>query len=114
MKMQAKVSIMVKSMDKSINFYTKILGFKLGMRYEDEFAYLTGFGIALGLSEDRKGKYYPGKGNLSIGLEVENISKATAELKKKGISFEFDEDEDCSFAFFEDPDGTPLYLVEKK
>lgn len=113
MTMQAKVSIMVKNMDRSIRFYTKTLGFKLGMRYGNDFAYLTGFGVALGLSQDNS-KYYPNKGNLSIGFEVKDLDKAAADLKKKGVSFELDEDEDCRFAFFEDPDGTPLYLVEKK
>ncbi|MFH1248541.1 MAG: VOC family protein [archaeon] len=113
MKMQAKISIMVRNMNRSIDFYTKKLGFKLGFRYENDFAYLTGFGIALGLSEDNS-KYCPDKGNLSICFEVKDMGKAVSDLKKKGLSFEFDEDEDCRFASFEDPDSTPLYLVEKK
>lgn len=113
MKMQGKVSIMVKNMDRSIKFYTKTLGFKLGFRYENNFAYLTGLGIALGLSQDNA-RYCPEKGNLSLAFEVGDLDKAAAELRRKGISLEFDEDEDCRYAFFEDPDGTPLYLVEKK
>ena len=39
----AIVTIMISNMQKSIDFYTKVLGMKLTERYEDDWASVEGF-----------------------------------------------------------------------
>ena len=53
---------------------------------------------------------------ISIGLEVDDIESAVAELKAEGIQFptSIRETSDLREASFFDPDGTSLYLAEIK
>ncbi len=108
--LRGKVAVAVSDMKKSIQFYTKTLGFKLAEDYGD-WAEIKGPGITLGL--------YPSEpckkgGNLSVGFEVKDLDKATSALGKKGVKFDFFEEDYMRFAYFSDPDGTELYLAQKK
>ena len=50
--------------------------------------------------------------NLSIGLRVGDIDAAVAALVERGVSCARQENPANRFAFFQDPDGTPLYLFQ--
>ncbi len=52
--------------------------------------------------------------SISIGLSVKNMKEAVAALEKKGLKFQVNEEDAIKLAFFADPDGTKLYLVEIK
>ena len=108
------VTVMVSDLDKAVNFYTKILGLKLKLHAKGNWATITAPGIAIGLHPASEHGPQPGKSeSLSIGLEVENLSKAMEELKEKGIKFGYVmDDKEVKLAFFKDPDNNPLYLAQ--
>jgi catechol 2,3-dioxygenase-like lactoylglutathione lyase family enzyme len=111
------VTAMVSDMERAVRFYTDTLGFNLRARYGDEWAELETQGLTIGLHPAGAHTEPPGKlGSLSIGLEVENLESAMADLRARGVDFPsaVTDDESVRLAFFRDPDGTPLYLCEVK
>ena len=95
-------------MRKTINFYTKILGFKLAERYA-EWAELQGPELRIGIFE---GRSKPSE-RFSIGFEVKNLDGVVKVLEKKGLKFErVTEDYGC-FAYFKDPDGNELHFWQE-
>jgi catechol 2,3-dioxygenase-like lactoylglutathione lyase family enzyme len=112
---QGVVTLMVFDMKKAIHFYTEVLGFDKGPIYGNEWAEIRAPGFNIGLHPQRKDAKPPLKeGHLSLGFVVEDLDEATDALKGKGVEFSFMDDEAGRFAFFKDPDKTPLYLIEPK
>lgn len=103
-------------MNRAIKFYTDTLGLKLKAHYGDQFAQVEAPGTIIALHPAAKGG--PKAGNsesLSIGFAVDNLEKAMAELKVKGVLFsKVADDAQVKLAFFTDPDGNPLYLSQSK
>ena len=58
----------------------------------------------------------PGKsGSVHIGLEVQELESAMNLLKSRGVEFQtVMEEEVTRIAYFSDPEGNPLYLIELK
>lgn len=106
------VTIMVTKMDVAIAFYTEILGFTLKSRYGDHWADLEGPGIHIGLHPASKNMQKAD--NLSIGFRVNDIQAGITALQKKGIACTFRDDQQVLLAYFNDPDGNPLYLAESR
>ena len=105
------VTIMVKDIDKSIQFYTKTLGLQLGEVYGKEWAEIKTKGLTIGLHSHRKTKEK--NQGISLGFTVQKLEPAMKALKKKGIKFNgVHREGPVSLAFFSDPDGTPLYLCQ--
>lgn len=109
-------TVMVSSIKKSVEFYTKVLGLQAGMRHGDDYAEVKAPGLIIGLHLKRRlGTMASRDGNLFIGFRVSDVDKAAGELRKKGLDeIEFQENEVGKLAFFADPDGTPLYLIQMK
>ena len=106
------VTIMVKSMDKSIAFYEKI-GLKLKQRWGDNYAMISTKGITIGIHPG--GNKKSSSGSVSIGFMIKDIKKAEALLKKNKIKHKPTEDGKSGiYVHFADPDGTLLYFVEPK
>jgi catechol 2,3-dioxygenase-like lactoylglutathione lyase family enzyme len=106
----SNVTIMVKNMDKSIDFYQKI-GLKLQQRWGDNYAMISGGGVTLGIHPggDKKSS----SGTVSIGFMIKDIKKAAALLEKNKIKFKAQQDgKSGSYIHFSDPDKTALYFVE--
>lgn len=109
------VTLMVANMDDAVRFYTETLGLDLTFRSGDHWAMLKGPGLTIALHP--KGEHGPapetdrGPG-LSIGFEVEDLVEARRRLETKGIGFENVSDEFVQLAYFNDPDGTTLYLMQ--
>lgn len=105
---ESNVTIMVKNMDISVNFYQSI-GFTIKQRWENHYAMLSAEGITIGL--------HPSDGDevsstaISIGLMIENIEDAKNLLLKNGIEFKQDGGSSGIYLHFKDPDGTLLYYV---
>lgn len=108
------VTVMVSDLEKSVDFYTKTLGFKLEFHAKGNWATITAPGITIGLHPASEHGPRPGNSeSLSIGLEVEDLSKTVGELKGKGIKFGYViDDKEVKLVNFKDPDNNPLYLAQ--
>ncbi len=104
----SNVTVMISNMDKSVAFYVETLGLKLKSRYDDHWAEVEGPGITIGLHPSSK----INKGdNLSIAFSVKDLDASMKELEGKGVKFNLYKDGQTNLAFFNDPDGTVLYLA---
>jgi len=110
------VTVYVSNMDAAVRFYGEILGLRIAYRFGDHWAAVeAGKGLTIGLHPASPESPAGRKGSMAIGLELNgSIREAVTALKAKGVRFQgsIHEDKAGSFAFFEDPDGNPLYLAE--
>ncbi|MBM3766787.1 MAG: VOC family protein [Acidobacteria bacterium] len=110
------VTIYVSSIQRSIDFYADTLGLKLAYRFGEQFAAIhAGKGLTIGLHPASAQAPAGLRGSMSIGLEISgSIDEAVRKLEQKGVQFfgAVSRDKAGAFAFFADPDGTPIYLVE--
>jgi catechol 2,3-dioxygenase-like lactoylglutathione lyase family enzyme len=113
-------TVFVRDMDVAFQFYTETLGLSASFRAGNHFAMIdAGHGFMIGLhpaGEDAQ----PGlNGGVQIGLSLEiPIRQAVDALKARGVEFLGDVQVDANggvkLAFFKDPDGNELYLVDTK
>ena len=126
----AHTSIRTSNMDRSIDFYTKLMGLKLLSRHEipkndAEIAFLQdlqGKGAKLELTFYRKQKKfiqadYEDRVFDHIAFEVKNMEQAISMMRKEKVTIT---DEPFRLgptgpliAFIEDPDGTLIELIEQ-
>jgi catechol 2,3-dioxygenase-like lactoylglutathione lyase family enzyme len=115
-------TVFVSNLDTSVEFYTKALGLRLQFRAGDHFAMIdAGGGTTIGLHPPGRLTPAPGTvGCIQIGLNVtEPIAEVVETLRSRGVVFqEHDgrvviDDSAVKLAFFNDPDGTELYLCEE-
>ena len=124
-------SIRTRNMDRSIGFYTKLIGLRLLSRQEilqnnAEIAFLQdqdGKGAKLELTFYRKQKQfiqaeYEDRLFDHLAFEVEDISRTISTLRNEKVTIT---DEPFKLgptgpviAFIEDPDGTLIELIEKR
>ena len=81
--------IVVKDLQKSIQFYTEIVGMELKELHEEfGWAELSGSegGARLGLSQENNKEVLSAGQNAVITLSVKNLLTAKAEMEKKGAS----------------------------
>jgi len=118
----------VGDLERSINFYTEVLGMKL-LRQKD---YPDGkFTLAfIGYGDESENtvielthnwdtdKYNLGDGYGHIAIEVDDVYKATDDIKQRGGKIIRDAGPmnagTTIIAFVEDPDGYPIELIGKK
>lgn len=110
----SNITIMVKSMAKSIKFYTETLGLPLRVRHGSHWAEIDANGLIIGLHPMVKTKKIIRGDNMTIGLEVDNIETAMKNLEQKGMSFDYHKSSVAPQAYFNDPDDNVLYLFEYK
>jgi lactoylglutathione lyase len=118
-------------MERSINFYTKLLGLRLVNRREisqnsAEIAFLRdpeAKGATLELTFYRNQKKfsqpdYEDRLFDHIGFEVEDMAKTIAAMRKENVTITDEPfrlgSSGSLIAFVEDPDGTLIELIEKK
>ena len=123
-------SIRTSNMDRSIDFYSRLLGLKLLARREikqnnAEIAFLQdadGLGSKLELTCYHSQKKfiqsdYEERLFDHLGLEVKDIHKTIAKLRQENITITdepFALNETTIIAFIEDPDGTLIEIIERK
>jgi catechol 2,3-dioxygenase-like lactoylglutathione lyase family enzyme len=112
----------VKSIDDTVEFYTKNLGFKLLRRYSSslgrESAYLNLGDVLLELMQSPTAAEPAADGRLQnrIGLTVTNLDAVLAELTKRGVEIAIEPYEARTFwgrqASIKDPSGYGVSLRE--
>lgn len=110
-------TIFVADMNRSIDFYTKVLGLRLRMRAENFWAEVqAGSDLVIGLHPASKNAKPPGtEGSIQIGLTVTMpLEEVRKRLAKHGVKFhgEIIADGPGRFVELRDPDGTRLYFWE--
>ena len=108
---ETNVTIMVKDMDQSIDFYQKI-GFELKNRWENHYAMITAPGITLGIHPGRETD--SDNQNISIGLMVDKAADAKTLLDANAVPYTFNDGKSGTYLHFKDPDGTAIYFTEPK
>lgn len=112
-------TVFVSDLEQAIRFYTEQVGLPLKERYENDWAAVeAGRGLVIGLHP--LSHFSPAAGivgSISIGLDViEPLESVIATLKSRGVQFSGPIVEDphspARLAFFQDPDGNRLYLIE--
>lgn len=125
----AYTNLRVGNLEKSVEFYTKILGMKVHNRAEnEEFKYsLVWLGFADYLADNTAGieltynwdtsEYDLGKGFGQIVVAVDDVYKVCEEIKKKGWPFIREagpvKGGSAVIAFIADPDGYRIEFVQE-
>lgn len=110
----------VGNLEKAIQFYTEVLGFKLSKKhYHPPVAVdLVHGGIRLVLHRARFiNNVYPPNGRTQVAIQVQNIEEELAGLKKRGVELIHRKPLDFplgKYAAFKDPFGNIHELVELK
>lgn len=112
------VTMYVTDMDRALQFYTETLGLELVQRSGPSWTVVrAGEDLTLGLHEAMKGAPVGETGSATVGFRVEgSLPEVVAELESRGVVFTGDITEETAvpLAYFEDPDGNQLYLVEQR
>lgn len=112
---EANVTLLVSDMKRSVAFYRDVLGVEVRREYGLEFAELEAPGVRIALHPGGKAPLKEHSRHMSIGLRVDDLDVAKETLEKRGVKFgATPRDEGLRLAYFVDPDGNPLYLVEVK
>ena len=121
---QVNVRYMVDDVDKSIEFYTKYLGFKLGTNASPAFADVTRKNLRLLLSGEKSSAgrampdgTIPGPGGWNrIEIIVDDLASEVEKLKRQGLHFRNDivTGPGGSQILLIDPSGNFIELFEPK
>jgi len=111
-------TIIVANLDRSIRFYTEVLGLHLTNRFGNDWATVSaGEGLTIGIHPASTKYPAPGtKGAIILGLDIDvPVEKAVARLARLGVQIKGSvvRSEPGNFANLEDPDGNEIYLWEK-
>ena len=114
-------TIYVSDMDRAVGFYTNTLGLKLQFRAGNHWAQVdAGNGLQIGLHPTGPHSPPAGKsGSISVGFSISKpLDQVVNTLQSRGVAFRGPIVDDAKggirLAFFGDPDGNDLYLVEVK
>jgi lactoylglutathione lyase len=123
-------SIRTSNIERSIDFYTRLLGLKLLSRRE-----IKQNNAEIAFMQDAEGKgctleltFYRNQNNFSqpkyeerlfdhLGFEVKNMNETLTTLRKENVTITdepFELATGTTIAFVEDPDGTLIELIERK
>jgi catechol 2,3-dioxygenase-like lactoylglutathione lyase family enzyme len=110
-------TIYVSDMQRSVEFYTGVLGLRLVYRAGDHWAQLDAGGLVIALHPASDRSPTPGTlGGITVGLSVDvPIVEAIATLAAHGVEVNgpVPGGGGVVLALFADPDGNPLYLAEE-
>jgi len=111
----AMMTIMVSDLKRAVAFYAETLGCERGPQYGEHFAEIKAPGVSIGLHPGGKRPAIEHGRHVSLGLRVDDLDAAVKQLEARGVRFTpAPEDRGSRLAYFTDPDGNPLYLIELK
>jgi lactoylglutathione lyase len=116
------VGIKVKDMDKALEFYTQVLGFRILEKLKllgNDYFFVGNEHTRIEIELAPKGSHLPDI-NLSTGLYhiallVDDLEGEAARLKEHDVKFVLQPVQlrpDRKIAFIEDPDGTRIQLIQ--
>jgi catechol-2,3-dioxygenase len=111
------VTIIVEDLKRAEQFYVEILGLKVQFQVEGHLVQVEAPGLTIGLLHPREvQESQPRKsGSVHIGLEVQELESVIKLLQSRGVEFQpIMEEEATRLAYFSDPEGNCLYLIELK
>ncbi|WP_075981811.1 VOC family protein [Bacillus massilinigeriensis] len=111
------ITIVVEDLKTAEKFYVETLGLNVQFKVEGHLVQLEAPGLSIGLVHPREGQdsHSMKSGSVHIGLEVEELDSAIKLLESRGAQFQpIMEEEATRIAYFSDPEGNPLYLIELK
>jgi predicted enzyme related to lactoylglutathione lyase len=111
-------TIIVADMDRSIRFYTEVLGLKLTNRFGEDWATVSAReSLTIGIHPASAKYPNPGtKGSIMLGLDIDlPVEEAVSRLAQHGVPIKGSvvRSDQGNFANLEDPDGNEIYLWEK-
>lgn len=110
---RGNITINVENLDRSVDFYTNCLGFKLSHKASDSWAEVEASGIRVGMHQEQPNERIGERKGLSIGLQVKDIDLARDYLSQQEIKLSpVSRDGPVLLSHFEDPDGNPLHLSQ--
>jgi len=109
---EAKGTLIVKDVERSVKFYRDDLGLRQKVRYGNEWVELEAPGTVIALHPNRKPSAARPPKTMSIGFQVKNLDGTVAKLEKRGVTFKIVDEGFLRRADFADPDGHRLYLME--
>jgi lactoylglutathione lyase len=102
-----------RDMDRSVAFYTDVVGLELVRRDGDDWAELDAGAVRLGLHGAGDRAQLPAGG--TVVLRVEDLDATKLALEARGVRFDAHVGEvegRARFASFADPDGNGLQIIE--
>lgn len=104
----------VSDLENSLKFYRDTLGMTVEEQYGGDWVELMATPTTLALYRPEEGE--PQVGGASIGLAVDDVAAAVAELKEKDVTVVWGDGESpvCHFAVIKDPDGNNVILHQRK
>lgn len=115
--LSGNTTIIVNDFKNIVQFYVDTLELKLGQLIEGHLAQVEAPGLTLWLihPDQNISAEQEKPDSISIGFEVKDLTAKVKKLKARGVEFyNFLDSETTSFAYFKDPEGNPLYLVQLK
>ena len=112
------VTVYVSDMERAVRFYTETLGLELAHRGGPSWTVVRapdGFNVGLHEAMDRAPVGESGSTTLGFRIEGE-LKDVVGRLTAEGVEFVGDITEETAvpLAYFRDPDGNRMYLVEQR
>ena len=111
---RAITTITVRDLNAALEFYCRVLGFHVVHRIYDRIVYVEAPGMLIALRPRDVETEISESSHVHIGLTVSDMETARQSLESRGVVFIGDtvDARVVQLAFFNDPDGTPLYLCQ--
>ena len=110
---KGSITLMASDFEKTVKFYTEIVGMKLVRRFGNDWAEIEIEGLHIGL-HSAHGKPTTSS-SIQLGFSVDDVDREIEELKKKGIeNFRVVDNAQVRLASFSDPDGNVVYVSRMK
>lgn len=109
---QIATTIPVGDLERSLAFYCDVLGFRIVHRIENQIVYLERDRSLIAIAPVQCMTQNPPP--LHLGIVVEDVRSSRIELESLGVAFlgETIDVHGATIAFFNDPDGTPMFLFQ--
>lgn len=106
------ISIYVPDMEKAVDFYTEVLGFKVNKAYGQKIVSLVHDGVPIVLEEKEQ---TGGGSGIALALKTDNVYKSANDLLAHGVELLMKEPADCppgKYISFKDPFGNTLEYLQ--